>query len=156
MLFCCFRVFVMEIYPYHRKFYAIHTHVIVIIREACAVQVIEQCEEDFAKYGFGMCVLIYGMMVICCVYIDIKDRSISVLSYSYCTSVTHSKLKQKMMRRKKDVISSKLIVGFLTGALMGIIVSWVVNCALAEISLNPFFSLVRTLSLLRRRKEKKT
>ena len=51
------------------------------------------------------------------------------------------------MRRKKEVISSKLIVGFLTGALLGIIVSWVVNCALAEISLNPFFSLVRTLSL---------
>ena len=38
-------------------------------------------------------------------------------------------------------------MGFLTGALLGIIVSWVVNCALAEISLNPFFSLVRTLSL---------
>ncbi len=54
-----------------------------------------------------------------------------------------------MMRRKKEVISSKLIVGFLPGALLGIIVSWVVNCALAEISLNPFFSLVRSLSLSR-------
>jgi hypothetical protein len=39
-------------------------------------------------------------------------------------------------------MTGKLIVGFITGALMGIVVSWVVNCALAEISLNPFFSLV--------------
>ena len=71
--------------------------------------------------------------------------------------LTFSDKSQKMMRRKKEVISSKLIVGFLTGALLGIIVSWVVNCALAEISLNPFFSLVRTLSLslVRRRRQTK-
>ena len=46
------------------------------------------------------------------------------------------------------MMSSTLIKGFVSGAFFGIVVSWVVNCALAEISLNPFFSMVRVLSFI--------
>lgn len=45
-------------------------------------------------------------------------------------------------RTGETSVTSKAI-NFALGATLGIVVSWVTNCALAEISLNSFFAMVR-------------